>query len=81
MFKLLLGSSQKCKQMLVAMNKRFVLCIYAFEQLLVNHTFLHMRKLKLLLTGLAFAYKRLLVLCIRPIGSLHVLLVAIKKTI
>ena len=34
---------------------------YAFEQLLVYHTFLPMSKLKLLLTGLTFAYKRLLV--------------------
>ena len=41
---------------------------YAFEQLLVCHTFIPMSELKLLLTGLAFAYKRLLVfLSIQPI--------------
>ena len=60
MLKLLLRSLQKCKQMLVAMSERLDYA-YTFEQLLLYHTFLPMSKLKLLPTGLAFAYKRLLV--------------------
>ena len=60
MFKLAPEELSKCKQMQVAMSKGLFYA-YAFEQLLVYHTFLPMSKLKFLLIGLGFAYKRLLV--------------------